>query len=143
MKLFKNIIIPLILGTIIGLLSGLGNNYNNFVKPDIMPPNIVFPITWSILYTIMGISNYLIEKDGKKSKYYLPQLIVNLIWPIIFFVFKAYFIAILWIIILIALVVLMMLEFYKTNKIASLINIPYILWLIFALVLSIQVYLVN
>ena len=143
MKLFKNIIIPLILGTIVGLLSGLGNNYNNFVKPDIMPPNIVFPIAWSILYTLMGISNYLIEKEGQKSKYYIPQLIVNLIWPILFFVFKVYFISILWIIILIALVILMILEFFKINKIAAFLQIPYILWLIFALVLSIQVYLVN
>lgn len=143
MKLFKNIAIPLIFGTIIGLLSGLGNNYNNFAKPDIMPPNIVFPIVWSILYTLMGISNYLIESDNNKSKYYYPQLIVNLIWPIIFFVFKAYLIAIFWIIILIALVVLMMMEFFKYNKVAAFLQIPYILWLIFALVLSIQVYLIN
>jgi len=143
MKLFKNIAIPLILGSIIGLLSGLGNNYNNFAKPDIMPSNILFPIVWSILYILMGISNYLLEKDEYKNKYYLPQLIVNLIWPIIFFVFKAYFIAILWIIILLSLVILMIYEFYKYNKIAAFLQIPYILWLIFALVLSIQVYLIN
>ena len=143
MKLFKNIAIPLLLGTIIGLLSGLGNNYDNYIKPDITPPNILFPIAWSILYTLMGISNYLFTKDGNKNKYYIPQLIVNLIWPIIFFVLKWYFIAIIWLIILLALVILMVYEYFKKNKLAAYLQIPYILWLIFALILSIQVFRLN
>lgn len=143
MKLFKNIVTPLVLGTIIGLLSGLGDNYNNYIKPDITPPNIVFPIAWSILYTLMGISNYLFSKDGNKNKYYIPQLIVNLIWPIIFFVLKWYFIAIIWIILLLVLVILMAYEYYKHNKIAAYLQIPYILWLCFATILSIQVFRLN
>ena len=143
MKLFKNIATPLVLGTIIGLLSGLGDNYNNYIKPDITPPNIVFPIAWSILYTLMGISNYLFSKDGNKNKYYIPQLIVNLIWPIIFFVLKWYFIAIIWIILLLVLVILMEYEYYKHNKIAAYLQIPYILWLCFATILSIQVFRLN
>ena len=143
MKLVKNIAIPLILGTIIGLLSGLGGNYDNYIKPNITPPNIVFPIAWSILYTLMGISNYLFTKSGNKNKYYIPQLIINLIWPIIFFIFKWYFIAIIWLIILLILVILMVLEYYKKNKIAAYLQIPYILWLLFATILSIQVFRLN
>lgn len=143
MKLFKNIAIPLILGSIIGLLSGLGGNYNNYIKPDITPPNIVFPIAWTILYTLMGISNYLFTKDGNKNKYYIPQLIVNLIWPIIFFVLKWYFIAIIWLILLLVLVILMVYKYYQKNKIAAYLQIPYILWLCFATILAIQVFRLN
>jgi len=143
MKLFKNIAIPLILGSIIGLLSGLGGNYNNYIKPDITPPNIVFPIAWTILYTLMGISNYLFSKDGNKNKYYIPQLIVNLIWPIIFFVLKWYFIAIIWLILLLVLVILMVYKYYQKNKIAAYLQIPYILWLCFATILAIQVFRLN
>ena len=143
MKLFKNIAIPLILGTIVGLLSGLGGNYDNYIKPDITPPNIVFPIVWSILYILMGISNYLFTKNGDKNKYYIPQLIINLIWPIIFFTLKWYFIAIIWLVLLIAFVIMMILEFYKKNKIAAYLQIPYFIWLIFATILSIQVFNIN
>ena len=143
MKLFKNIAIPLVLGTIIGLLAGLGDNYNNYIKPDITPPNIVFPIAWTILYTLMGIANYLFTKDGNKNKYYIPQLIVNLIWPIIFFVLKWYFIAIIWLILLLVLVILMTYEYYQKNKIAAYLQIPYILWLCFATILAIQVFRLN
>ena len=143
MKLFKNIAIPLILGTIIGLLSGVNGNYDNYIKPDITPPNIVFPIVWSILYTLMGISNYLFTKDGNKSKYYIPQLIINLIWPIIFFILKWYLLAIIWLVLLLIFVTLMVIEFYQKNKVAGYLQIPYILWLIFATLLSIQVYNLN
>ena len=143
MKLFKNIAIPLVLGTIIGLLAGLGDNYNNYIKPDITPPNIVFPIAWTILYTLMGIANYLFTKDGNKNKYYIPQLIVNLIWPIIFFILKWYFIAIIWLILLLVLVILMTYEYYQKNKIAAYLQIPYILWLCFATILAIQVFRLN
>ena len=143
MKLFKNIAIPLILGTIVGFLSGLGGNYDNYIKPDITPPNIVFPIAWSILYTLMGVSNYLFTKDGNKNKYYIPQLIVNLIWPFIFFTLKWYLLAIIWLIILLVLVVLMVVEYFKKNKIAAYLQIPYVLWLIFATILSINVYNLN
>ena len=143
MKLFKNIAIPLILGTIIGLLSGLGGNYDNYIKPDITPPNIVFPIVWSILYTLMGISNYLFSKNGNKSKYYIPQLIINLIWPILFFVLKWYLLSVIWLIILLIIVILMTIEFFKENKISAYLQIPYILWLIFATYLSIQVLRLN
>ncbi len=143
MKLFKNIAIPLVLGTIIGLLSGVNGNYDNYIKPDITPPNIVFPIVWSILYTLMGISNYLFTKDGNKSKYYIPQLIINLIWPIIFFILKWYLLAIIWLVLLLIFVTLMTIEFYQKNKVAAYLQIPYILWLIFATLLSIQVYNLN
>ena len=143
MKLFKNIIIPLIFGTIIGLLSGLNNNYDNFIKPDIMPPNIVFPIVWTILYILMGISNYLVEKNNRKNVYYYPQLIINLIWPILFFIFKLYFISIIWLILLLIIVILMIIDFYKENKISAYLNIPYLLWILFALILNILVYQLN
>ena len=91
----------------------------------------------------MGISNYLFTKDGNKSKYYIPQLIINLIWPIIFFILKWYLLAIIWLVLLLIFVTLMTIEFYQKNKVAAYLQIPYILWLIFATFLSIQVYNLN
>ena len=133
MKLFKNIIIPLIFGTIIGLLSGLNNNYDNFIKPDIMPPNIVFPIVWTILYILMGVSSYIIyEETNEIPKIYLIQLVVNLLWSFIFFEFKLYLLAYLWIILLIVLVSIMIIKFIRINKLAGYLQIPYIIWLLIA-----------
>lgn len=143
MKLLKNILIPIILGTIIGLISGLNNNYNNFIKPDIMPPNYLFPIVWTILYILMGFSNYLVSEEEHNSKLYILQLIFNLIWPILFFIFKWYLLAFIWILILLVLVIAMIVEFYKYNKLAAYLQIPYVLWLIFATILSYNVYLIN
>lgn len=143
MKLFKSILIPLILGSIVGLLSGMNNNFSNFIKPDIMPPNYIFPIVWTILYILMGISNYLINLENYKSKLYILQLILNLCWPIIFFVFKLYLLSFIWIIALTIVVILMILEFRKVCKLAAYLQIPYLIWLIFATILTYQVYLLN
>ena len=143
MKILKNILIPIILGSIVGIISGLNNNYNNFIKPDIEHPNIVFPIVCTILYILMGISNYLIKKENKQEPIYIIQLIFNLLWSIIFFNLKLYLLAFIWIILLIILVVIMIYRFYKINKIAAYIEIPYLLWIIFAAYLSYQVYLLN
>lgn len=143
MKLFKSILIPLILGSIVGLLSGMNDNFSNFIKPDIMPPNYIFPIVWTILYILMGISNYLINLENYKSKLYILQLILNLCWPIIFFVFKLYLLSFIWIIALTIVVILMILEFRKVSKLAAYLQIPYLIWLIFATILTYQVYLLN
>lgn len=143
MKLFKNIIIPIIFGAIVGLISGMNNNYNNYIKPDITPPNIVFPIVWTILYALMGISNYLVLKENYRSKLYIIQLVLNLLWSIIFFNLKLYLLAFIWVIVLTGIVILMIIEFFKVNKLAAYLQIPYVIWLIFASFLTYQVYLLN
>lgn len=140
-KLIKNILIPVIMGGIVGLIISPFMNYNNLNKPPLSPPGIVFPIVWTILYIIMGYSFY--KQNEQNKTIYYTQLIVNGLWSIIFFIFEWYLISTIWIILLIILVTIMIYKFYKENKIAGLINIPYLIWLFFALYLSFGVYLLN
>lgn len=141
-KKYLPIFIPLILGTIIGLIINT-DSYATINKPILSPPSIVFPIVWSILYLIIGYSYYKSSRSNDINKVYYIQLIINLTWSIIFFNFKLYFIAIIWIMVLIYFVIKMIKLFYKDNKILEYINIPYLIWLLFALYLTIFVYLLN
>ena len=117
------------------------------IQPSFAPPAILFPIVWTILYTLMGISSYLVITEGgdneKALKYYVLQLTVNLIWPFLFFSLKMYILSFVWILLLIYLVVRMILEFYKINKTAAYLQIPYLLWLIFASILNLAISLLN
>lgn len=141
-KKYLPIFIPLILGTIIGLIINT-DSYSTINKPILNPPSIVFPIVWSILYLIIGYSYYKSSRSNDINKVYYIQLIINLTWSIIFFNFKLYFIAIIWIMVLIYFVIKMIKLFYKDNKLLGYINILYLIWLLFALYLTISVYLLN
>lgn len=139
--LIKDILIPVIMGGIIGLIISPFMNYQNLTKPPFSPPGIVFPIVWTILYIIMG---YSFNKQNEQNKtIYYTQLIVNGLWSIIFFIFKWYLLSSIWIVLLIVLVIIMIYKFYNENKLSGLINLPYLIWLLFALYLSIGVYLLN
>lgn len=143
----KNIIISLAIGGIIGFIISNFIDYNELIKPPLAPPGYIFGIIWSILYVLMGISYSILEINGKiddriKKVYYI-QLLVNVLWPIIFFVLKLRFISIIWIMILIFLILKMIKLFYDKNKISSYLQIPYLIWTIFATYLNIGVYLLN
>ena len=140
-NLIKNILIPVIMGGIIGLIINPFMNYQDLNKPPFSPPGITFPIVWTILYIIMGYSFY--KQDQQNNTIYYTQLIVNGLWSIFFFVFKWYLFSSLWILLLIVLVIIMIKRFYKINKFSGLINLPYLIWLIFATYLSFAIYLLN
>ncbi len=147
-NLIMNIAIPLILGTIIGLLTSSFNNYSNLNLPSFAPSGIVFPVVWTILYILMGISAYIVSKSNSYSKrkslfIYKVQLIVNLLWSIIFFIFNFKILAFIWILLLLYLVSIMIKNFYKVSKIASLLQIPYWLWLVFASILNLYIIFIN
>lgn len=143
----KSILTPIILGTIVGIITSGFMDYTSLRKPVLSPPGIIFPIVWTILYTLMGVS-YGILKDNQQVDsdircIYYSQLFVNLAWSFIFFVFKCRLLAFLWILLLIVLVVIMTLKFYSKNKIAGLLQIPYIVWILFASYLNLSIYLLN
>ena len=129
------------MGGIIGLIINPFMNYQDLNKPPLSPPGIIFPIVWTILYIIMGYSFY--KQDEQNKTIYYSQLVVNGLWSIFFFVFKWYLFSFIWIILLIILVIIMIKEFYKLNKLSGLINIPYLIWLIFAAYLSFGIYILN
>lgn len=143
----KSILIPLILGGIVGFIISGSMDYNSLIQPKLAPPAILFPIVWTILYFLMGLSYAIItiysDLDSDVKTIYYSQLIVNLIWPIIFFVMKNRLLALIWIILLLILITIMIVKFYKKNKVASLIQIPYLLWTIFATYLNFSIYLLN
>ncbi len=144
----KAIALPVICGLVVGLLTrGAMANFKLLTKPFLAPPAILFPIVWTILYILMGVSYGLLKANNANSlvteKSYYAQLIVNLIWPIIFFVLEWRFIALLWIILLLVLVINMAYQFFRQEKIAGLLQIPYILWVMFATYLNLFFFLLN
>lgn len=149
MKKIKNIWYlfgPVILGFIVSLLIKDNIDYQYLIQPKFAPPGFLFGIVWTILYILMGISFYLYKKDGNDDlvdKTYYAQLILNLIWPIIFFNFKLRFIGTIEIIVLDIVVVAMLYLFFKHFRKSFYLNIPYLLWLLFATYLSYSIYLLN
>ena len=140
-------LLPIIGGAIVGLITSGYMNYTDIVKPSLSPPGIVFPIVWTILYILMGTSYFITTKDNESNKeldqIYLLQLLVNLLWPIIFFILRMYFTAFLWIILLIILVIVMIKELLKVNKLSGYLQIPYLIWLLFATYLNLGITLLN
>ena len=147
------IAIPLIVGGISAILTHKAmEDFGNLNQPALSPPSWLFPIAWTILYILMGIASYLIYKNKNVFFYkerenalllYGIQLLFNFMWSIIFFNLKQYLFAFIWLIILFVLVLLMMINTKKVNKIAFYLFIPYILWLIFAGYLNIMIYILN
>ncbi len=124
---------PLILGTIVGLLTS--NSTKNFDGPI---PGWIFPVVWSILYILMGIASYMVRNNKRLIKIYILNLVINYLWSFIFFTFNLRILGFFWILALILIVGVMIYEFYKENKVASYLLIPYMLWLIFASILNLS-----
>lgn len=141
------ILIPVAIGGIIGLIAAPGADYLLLNKPPLTPPGIVFPIIWTILYVLMGISYGIIKSnyltDDEIDKVYYLQLIVNALWSVIFFSLKWRLFAFIWILLLIFLVINMIIKFYNKDKLAGLLQIPYLIWILFASYLNLAFYLLN
>lgn len=130
-KLAIFILVPLLLGALVGILTTTNSNIDS-----ILPPWL-FPIVWTILYILMGISSYIIyEETFEIPKIYIIQLIFNLLWSFVFFTFKLYTVAFIWILLLILLVILMIKDFLSKNKLAGYLQIPYLIWLVIAAILN-------
>ena len=150
-KLLKNLAIPLLIGFIAGFLTrqGTENFALNVKQPPFAPPAVLFPIVWTILYALMGFSAYIIESSPQTPQrnralvLYYVQLFFNFLWSFIFFNFKNYLAAFVWIVALLILIIATTIEFYKIKPIAGYLMIPYILWVTFAAVLNFSIYLLN
>ncbi|MDF2656571.1 MAG: tspO [Bacillota bacterium] len=153
MKNLKALIISILISVGVGTLAGfLTMNsmeaYDAVSKPDLVPPNWVFPIVWTILYILMGISAYLVyvsESPYRNSalRIYAIQLAMNFLWSIIFFNLQMYLLAFIWLLLLVVMIVFMILSFYQVNKTAAYLQIPYLLWVLFAGYLNLSIYLMN
>lgn len=118
-------------------------------QPPMSPPGFLFPIVWGILYLLMGVGAarvYQTPASNARSRalgVFLVQLGVNFFWSIIFFNLQNYAFALLWLILLWLLIVWMILLFYRVDKPAALLQIPYLLWVSFAAYLNYGVWMLN
>lgn len=130
-------------------ISGEGfKAYKTLRLPPFAPPSAAFPIVWTVLFILMGISAAAVYKSASNKRFdalavYAAQLAVNFFWSIIFFNFKAYLSAFIWLILLLVLIAVMIFRFRGINKTAAALQIPYLLWTAFAGYLTLSVYILN
>lgn len=141
------IFFPLLIGLSVSLLTQGNFNFQDLKQPPLSPPSILFPIVWTILYLLIGISYYLYKKNTYTEKteiiIYYTQLLVNALWTIIFFTLKLRFFAIIWILILVILIYTLISLFLQKYKLSAYLLIPYLIWCIFATYLTVGIYLLN
>lgn len=147
-KLLISVAPPLITGGIAALLTSDSMKlYDLMNKPAASPPAWIFPVVWTILYVLMGIASYLVLTSGKPvifaESLYLLQLFFNFVWPLLFFNRQWYLLSWIWLVLLWVLVFLTLAAFRKISRCASLLLLPYLLWLTFAGYLNLAVYLLN
>jgi tryptophan-rich sensory protein len=143
--------IPLLVGAVAGLLTRNSMQvFEGLQQPPFAPPGVLFPIVWTILYALMGIASYLIYTSGKDPEevnsalaVYGVQLVVNFLWPIVFFRFGWYTFAFFWLILLWVLVIYTILLFYRISKPAAWLMVPYLIWLTYAAYLNLGIVLLN
>jgi tryptophan-rich sensory protein len=151
LKLSLCILVPLLVGSISGYFTSTSITtwYVTLNKPSFNPPNYLFGPVWTTLYILMGISLFLVlnkAKDLEKSKIifvFSIQLILNFLWSFLFFKFQQLGLALAEILLMWCSILFMIIVFYKTNKLAALINIPYLLWVSFATFLTYSIYILN
>ncbi len=143
------IVLTLAVGALSAYLSREGMAaFETLKKPSLAPPAVVFPLVWTILYILMGISAALVWLSGSGERenavfVFGAQLFVNFWWSIFFFRWGIRGYAFFWLLLLIALVVWMIAIFRKIRPPAAKLNIPYLLWLCLAAWLNAAVWLMN
>lgn len=150
-KKFKPYVISVAIALAVGGLSALFTKdsmdiYGTLNQPPLSPPSWLFPVVWTILFTLMGISSarvFLKDRTNKGLSVYAVQLMVNFLWSIIFFNLRAFLFSFLWLILLWILILIMIIKFNKTDKFAAYLQVPYLLWVTFAGYLNLMIFLLN
>ncbi len=150
-KFLISIAIPLIVGGLSALITRDNMDiYSQIVRPPLSPPGVLFPIVWTVLYALMGVSLYFVwnseaptyEKQAAFIVFGI-QLFLNFVWSPIFFNNRQFLLSFVVLVLLWISAIIMTVMFYKISKPAGILQIPYILWLTFAGYLNFSVYLLN
>ena len=152
----KTYVVAIAIPLTVGILSALFTKdnmdiYEEIIVPDIAPPSWLFPIVWTILYVLMGISSGLVysnrEREPEAARTglttYAVSLVINFAWSIIFFNANAFLLAFIWLILLLYTILRTIYYYYKVDKIAAFLQIPYALWVAFAGYLNFYIWLMN
>ncbi len=150
-KFLTSLFVPLALGYIAGQYTSeaVPGWFAALNKPSFNPPGWVFGPVWTLLYILMGLSFFYIwimprTKERTVAKIiYLIQLALNFAWSFLFFYYQNIALALIDIIVLDVVVVIMLLKFYRLKPIAAYLNIPYLLWILFATALNAAFYFLN
>lgn len=141
--------LPLAVGGLSALLTaGSMDIYQRIQRPPLAPPGWVFPLVWTLLYLLMGYGSWLCLPAPPAQRrqawgLYVIQLILNSLWPLLFFRYQQWYPALLLLLALFLLVLLMSLAFFQAEKRAGWLQVPYVLWLGFALYLNWMIALLN
>ena len=147
-----NVLVPFIFAGLGGLITVKSVNtwYTTIQKPSFNPPNWLFGPVWSTLFLLIGISSYLIWRKREQIAHfprtvaiYFIQLILNLGWSFLFFYSHLIGAALIEIIALLISIIINAIVFYKIDKTAGLLFIPYFLWVSFAAFLTYNIFILN
>ncbi|MGP8132774.1 MAG: TspO/MBR family protein [Halobacteriota archaeon] len=150
-KLIVSVAVPLVagLGSSVFTINSISTWYAALNKPWFNPPNAVFGPVWTILYILMGLALFLIWRSPRNRTrdigiaLFAAQLIVNVIWTLGFFGLQNIMYGLLTIVPLWILIAATIYQFYKVDRRASYLLVPYILWVTIATALNVSVYLLN
>lgn len=124
--------------------------YPALIKPDFTPPGWIIGLVWIILYTLMGISLFLVVQKGldrpevKVAVYvFLAQLVVNGLWSYAFFGIRSPLAGLAVIALLFLLIVFTILKFWPISRNSAILLLPYILWVSFASYLNFLIWTLN
>lgn len=148
-----SVIIAVGVGAVASFFTQGGMNiYDNLSVPSPVPPAAVFPIVWTLLYILMGLSAAMIwenknpELAGIRARalgVYAMSLFVNFTWCFIFFNFREFGAAFFWLVLLLVLIVKTIFDYRKINPTAAYLQIPYLLWVTFAGYLTLGIWQMN
>lgn len=147
-----SIFLALAVGGFSALLTGGGTGlYAKIITPPLSPPSVLFPIVWTVLFILMGISAAIIYTDNSASPpqkrsalyTYALSLIANFFWSIIFFNLRAFGFAFFWLLLLLFLIIRTITKYYKISPLAAKLQIPYLLWVAFAGYLTFSIWRLN
>ena len=133
------------------LTRGNMNIYEEVSTPPLSPPAFLFPVVWTVLYVLMGISAAMVLTTGTSPlvkrknalSVYGMSLFFNFFWSIIFFNLRAFLFAFVWLLVLLALIILTIVKYFKINRTAAYLQIPYALWGTFAGYLNLGIFILN
>jgi len=151
MVVWYKLVISLLLCLAIGSLSGLftqtgeGSWYSTLEKPSFNPPNWLFGPVWTLLYVLMGVTLYILWMHNAKLAlfFFFIQLVLNFFWSFFFFTLQSPLLAFIEMIFLLVMIGFTMLYAYPVSKTATYLLIPYVLWVSFATLLTLAIFLLN
>lgn len=144
--------IPLLIGFIGSqfTMESVKTWYLTINRPSFNPPNWVFAPVWTTLYVLMGIASFRVWQRRKNAEWfhwaviiYVVQLIFNLMWSFIFFELHQIGFALIEIILLLLLIIINAFIFYRFDKLAAWLFLPYFLWVSFATYLTYSIFILN